>query len=111
MPGLQRLKCRLITLSGPSKIADRASTDTGCGIGASRLWDTALGVHAQAQTRYTPALVGPVFKSQGSAMGLCNLAREHQTDATPTRLGGEERNKQVRHVRNTRALILDRDFH
>jgi hypothetical protein len=43
-------------------------------------------------------------------MRFGDLAAQHQADARPAGIGGEERHEQVRRVRNPQPFILDGDF-
>ena len=43
-------------------------------------------------------------------MGLGNLATEHETDARPLRLGGEEWNEEILGIGNTRPFVIHPDF-
>src|SRR3954447_18791236 len=79
------------------------------GIGVSCLWLAAVGPEGldglcrgrlrraggKPETGDTALAVGAVLEHQGAAVAFGDLAAEHQADARPARLRGEERDEQV----------------
>ena len=58
------------------------------------------------------AAAGPVGNVNASAMGLRDLARQHESNAASAGFGGVKGSKYVRRIQKARALIFDceRDF-
>ena len=55
--------------------------------------------HWERQLRAAAGAVLPVLEVERSAVGLGDLATEDETDAAPSRFGGEERHEEVRGLR------------
>jgi len=54
---------------------------------------------------FAAAPVGAVLQREGAAVGFGDLAAEDQADSLASRLGGEERDEEVRGVGNTGAFV------
>ena len=62
-------------------------------------------LEGQAKPSFATPAFTPVFQGEGSAVGLGNLATQHQTNAGAPRLGGKERHKQVGGIGKAGPLV------
>src|SRR5262245_2157933 len=67
-------------------------------------------LHRQTQDRAAAAVRRAVLERQRAAVGLGDLTAERQADAGAGRLGGEERDEQVRRVGQPGPFVLDADL-
>src|SRR5215467_14208488 len=73
----------------------------------SRAWVWVSPLERQPQKRAASARPGAILERQRAAVRLRDLAAEHQADPGAARLRGEERDEEIRRVRQPRALVVD----
>src|SRR5262245_66321365 len=57
---------------------------------------TAFNLQRQSQSRLAAAPASPIGECEGTAVCFCDLAAQGEADAAAVRLGGEERDEEVR---------------
>lgn len=62
-------------------------------------------LEGQAEPSFATPAFTPVFQGEGPAVGLGNLAAQHQTNAGASRLGGKERHEQVGSIGKAGPLV------